>query len=269
MIIKRKPGTLKGGIKKIVKRIKEVPFDNRPSKPSYIELKTFAALGGVKGATRRAIHRVRRAAKDRLKHGLLSPEAVERVTNREIARATEKASTPLKQDIRGAITNTKTSILNTPQNLKTAAVKTKDVAKNIYENTGNVMAKTAGMIRENPELAISQGIIAPVSRVGSLAFGPGVAAAYNASPVGLGTASYAGMKLLKRPNSVVMENGRPIKKAILRKKRGNEVARSISSRIGNKSIKNSVEGIKNSARSIMEPINSNSVPSYKLMRVTA
>lgn len=51
MVIKRKPGILKEGIKKIVKRIEEMPFDNRPApKPSYIELKSFAALGGVKGA---------------------------------------------------------------------------------------------------------------------------------------------------------------------------------------------------------------------------
>lgn len=262
----------------VVERIKKMPFEPEPllKKPGYIDLnrklatqKAFAALGGVKGATARVRRRIQRIAEDRLKHGLVSQGAVDRLTQREVKKAVQKAETPLKQDINNAASNIVQSIKNTPQTLRTTATKAKNLAKYTYENTGEAVAKTAGMIRENPELAITQGIIAPVSRVGSLALGPGVAAAYNASPVGLGTASYAGMKLLKRPNSVVIENGRPIKKAILRKKRGNEVARSISSRIGNKSIKNSVEGIKNSARSIMEPINPNSVPSYKLMRVTA
>lgn len=230
--------------------------------------KAFAALGGVKGATARARRRVQRASKDRLKHGLVSQGAVDRLTQRKVNKAVQKAEIPLRQDINNVASNTVQSIKNTPQTLKTTVAKAGETAKNIYENTGETIAKTAGLIRENPELAVSQGIIAPVSRVGSLALGPGVAAAYNASPVGAGTVAYASMKLLKRPNSVVIENGRPIKKAILRKKKGNEVARSISSRIGEKSIKNSVEKIKDSTKSIMAPINPNTVPSYRLTRVT-
>lgn len=277
MKLKRITAPLKQKAKEVVRRIKEMPFEPEPllKKPGYIDLnkklatqKAFAALGGVKGATTRVKRRIQRAAEDRLKHGLVSQGAVDRLTQREVKKAVQKAETPLRQDINNAASNVVQSIRNTPQTIRTTATKAKNLAKYTYENTGEAVAKTAGMIRENPELAISQGVIAPASRVGSLALGPGAAAAYNASPVGLGTVSYAGMKLLKRPNSVVMENGRPIKKAILRKKRGNAVARSISSRIGDKSIKNSVEGIKDSARSIMAPINPNSVPTYRLARVT-
>lgn len=50
MIIKRKPNpkTLKEGVKRLIEKMKEMPFDKRPaSKPPYIELKTFAALGGI------------------------------------------------------------------------------------------------------------------------------------------------------------------------------------------------------------------------------
>ena len=56
MIIKRKPGILKG-IKEIGKRIKKMPFEPEPllKKPGYIDLsgklatqKAFAALGGIK-----------------------------------------------------------------------------------------------------------------------------------------------------------------------------------------------------------------------------
>ena len=230
--------------------------------------RAFAALGGVKGATARARRRVQRASKDRLKHGLVSQGAVDRLTQRKVNKAVQKAEIPLRQDINNAASNTIQSIKNTPQTLKTTVAKAGETAKNIYENTGETIAKTAGLIRENPELVVSQGIISPACRVGSLALGPGVAAAYNACPVGGGTAAYAGMKLLKRPNSVVMENGKPIKKAILRKKKGNEVARSISSRIGGKSIKGAVNNIKSGISSLGSPIQSSAKPSYHLARVT-
>ena len=270
MIIKRKPGILKKGIKEIGNRIKEMPFDKRPvSKPSYIELKTFAALGGVKGATNRARRRVMRAAKDRLKHRLLSPEAVERVTNREVAKATEKASTPLKQDIRGAITNAKTSIMNTPQNLKTVAVKTKDIAKNIYENTGDLTAKTAGWARKNPELALSQ-IPAGATRVTGVMVAPvnpAAAAALQAVPVTAPTLAVS--RLVSNPNKVVTYKGKKMPRFRKRTMAGKEVERKVSSVLGGKSIKGAVESIKTGITSLLPaPISPQAIPSYRLARVT-
>jgi hypothetical protein len=61
--------------------------------------KAFAALGGVKGATARARRRVQRASKDRLKHGLVSQGAVDRLTQRKVNKAVQKAEIPLRQDI--------------------------------------------------------------------------------------------------------------------------------------------------------------------------
>lgn len=271
MVIKRKPGKLKEGIKKIIKRIEEMPFDNRPaSKPSYIELKTFAALGGVKGATKRARRRVMRAAKDRLKHGLLSPEAVERVTNREVARATEKASTPLKQDIRGAITNTKTSIINTPQNLKTAAIKTKDIAKNIYENTGDVTAKTAGWARKNPELFVGDVVVGLASKPAAFAINPALGTALMASPVGPGkVATAAGYAMRKSPNKVVTFRGKKMTQRRKRVLQGKETEAAIQRRLGGKSIKGAVENIKTGITSLLPaPTSPQAIPSYRLARVT-
>lgn len=254
MKLKRITVPLKQKAGKVLRRIKEMPFESEPllKKPGYIDLsgklatqKAFAALGGIKGATRRAIRRVRGAAKDRLKHGLLSPEAVERVTNREIAKATERASTPLKQDIKGAITNTKTSIMNTPQNLKTAAVKTKNIAKDIYENTGDMMAKTAGWARKNPELALSQ-IPAGATRIAGVVVAPvnpAAAAALQAVPVTAPTLAVS--KLVSSPYKVVTYKGNKMPRFRKRILAGKKAERKVSSVLGGKSIKGAVENVGN------------------------
>ena len=269
MIIKRKPIT--EGLKKVVKRIKEVPFDNRPRpKPTYIELsKSFAALGGVKGATKRAIRRVRGAAKSRLESGLISQEAVDRITNREVRKARQKSEIPLRQDITNAITNTTNSIKNIPQTIKNTTKKTKGVIKELYENTGDVTAKTAGWVRKNPDVVITQGVIAPAARVASTALGPATAAAYNASPVGAGTLTLGLSRLLRNPNKVVTtRGGKKVKRGILSATKGNKVERAVKSRLGGKSIKRTVDNIRSEISYLGSPIQLSAKPSYSLARVT-
>lgn len=251
--------------------IKKKSIDNRPSpKPTYIELsKSFAAVGGVKGATRRAVRRVRRAAKSRLDNGLVSQEAVDRITGREVKKARKKAEIPLRQDISNTITGTVNSVKNTPQTIKDTAKKTKGVVKDIYENTGDVAAKTAGWIRKNPDIAITQGVVAPAARVASTALGPAAAAAYNASPVGAGTLALGLSRLLRNPNKVVKtKGGKKVKRSILSATKGNKVERAVKSQIGGKSIKGAVNNIKSGISSLGSPIQSSAKPSYHLARVT-
>lgn len=277
MKLKRITAPLKQKAKEVVKRIKEMPFESEPllKKPGYIDLsgklatqKAFAALGGVKGATNRAIRKVQRAGKDRLKHGLVSQGAIDRLTQRKVKEAVQKAEIPLSQDIKNSAKSISRSIKNTPETLKSTATKAKDISKYIYENTGDAVAKGAGWVRKNPEIAAGQAIGGVIN--GSIyAVNPQLGAAITAAPGGPATLLSGALLATKRPNKVVEYGGKKMTKNRERILQGKKVENSVREKIGGKSIKNSVERIKDSARSIMAPINSNSVPSYRLMRVTA
>ena len=274
MKLKRITAPLKQKAGEIVKRIKEMPFESEPllKKPRYIDLKAtqkaFAAIGGVKGATNRAIRKVQRAGKDRLKHGLVSQEAIDRLAQRKVKEAVQKAETPLRQDIKNSAKSISKTIKNAPETLKSAAIKAKEISKNIYENTGDEIAKGAGWVRKNPEIAAGQAIGGVIN--GSIyAVNPQLGAAITAAPGGPATALSGALLATKRPNKVVVYGGKKMTKNRKRILQGKKVENSVREKIGGKSIKNSVERIKNSARSITAPINSNSVPSYRLMRVTA
>lgn len=275
MKLKRITAPLKRKAKEVVKRIKEMPFESEPllKKPGYIDLsaaqKAFAALGGIKGATTRAKRRVRRAAEDRLKHGLISPEAVNRLTQREVKKAVQKAETPLRQDINNAARNTVQSIKNTPQTLRTTATRAKETAKNIYENTGDITAKTAGWARKNPELFVGDVVIGLASKPAAFAINPALGAGLMASPVGPGKVATAGLYAFRKsPNKVVEYGGKKMTQRRKRILQGKKVERAVQEKIGGKSLKGGIESIKSGFKSLLSPINTQSVPSYKLARAT-
>ena len=251
MKLKRITAPLKQKAREVVKRIKEMSFESEPllKKPGYIDLsgklatqKAFAAIGRVKGATNRAIRKVQRAGKDRLKHGLVSQEAIDRLAQRKVKEAVQKAETPLRQDIKNSTKSIYKSIKNTPEALKATATKAKEISKDVYENTGDAIAKGAGWVRKNPEIAAGQAIGGVINGA-TYAVNPKLGAAVTASPVGPATVLSGGLLVFKRPNKVVEYGGKKMTKNRKRVLQGKKVENLVREKIGGKSIKNTVESI--------------------------
>ena len=160
--------------------------------------------------------------------------------------------------------------MKSPQVIKEGAAKAGAAARNVYENTGDVVAKTAGWARKNPEIAIAQ-IPSTASRgIGfALAASGNIGGATLMQSIPVTPEVAGGIKLLRNPNAIVKHHGKQMPRYRKDTLEGKEIERRVSAKIGGKSIKGGVEKVKDAARSVLTPIELNYTPTYQLRRVTA
>jgi hypothetical protein len=90
-----------------------------------------------------------------------------------------------------------------------------------------------------------------------------------ASPVGPGKVATAGLYAFRKsPNKVVEYGGKKMTQRRKRTLQGKKVERAVQEKIGGKSIKGGIENIKSGFQSLLSPVNTQSVPSYRLARAT-